>query len=465
MKNFDRKIFFGILFITLIFLPLLVSSMYSLFRVIKTQKVIEKYTEQLIIAGDLRRLKTYQISLIPIYVFKGDREILKEINKNNVIFSDLLNSFEKMADDDINKKIISDIKSTHIELSELRLPTIRKNHINSDKKLVQEYIRNITAPKSALIRGDLNKIVKRVSELYELEKENNIFASQNIIKTLLLTTLLTIILVALMWNLLLKTLKEKKIHDKNAEIAAKREKEISNARKETVEVVAHDLKNPLSSILMTTQLIMNKIKTGSIEDIRLQETTHLDRILKSAQSMTKLIEDLLDHSRIESNSLVLVKKHCNIESMIEILCSRFDPIIKTNDLIFEYNIQKNLPDLFVDEGRIEQVVTNILGNAIKFTPPFGLIKISAHEGPKDIIISISDTGAGMSREQISHIFERYWQVRETAAQGTGLGLAISSAIAKAHGGKIVVESKINKGSTFSLILPRPTGQFMSTQKP
>ncbi|MEA9356288.1 ATP-binding protein [Bacteriovorax sp. PP10] len=465
MKNFDRKIYFGLIFITLIFLPALASSIYSLHKVINTQKIIEKYTEQLIVSGDLRRLKNYQLSLIPIYVLKGDPDILNEINKNNETFTQLLQDFEKMSEDITTKKILTDIKTTHLELSDLQLPTIRKNHISYDKKEINEYIKNITAPKSRLIMANLNKIVKRVSDQYEHEKQDNTFASQNIMKTLLVTILLTIVLVALTLNLLLKTLREKKIHDKISEQVAKKEKELSNARKETIEVVAHDLKNPLSSIIMTAHLITNKVKKQNTKEFKHREDNHLDRILKAALSMKKLIEELLDHSRIESNSLVLVKKRCNLETLLETLSSRFEPIFKTNELHFEQKIQKNLAYLFIDEGRIEQVITNIIGNAVKFTPRSGFIKLEAYENKNDIVISVSDTGPGINNNEIPYIFERYWQARKTAAQGTGLGLAISSSIAKAHGGKITVQSEINKGSTFSLILPNSKNLFELTQIP
>lgn len=460
-KSFDKKIILGIVIISLAFMPVLGSSIFSLYKVIKTQKVIEAYTEQLVMAGDLRRLKTYQLKLLPIYLLKGDRNILNEIEANNENFSNTLQSFRALTENESNKEILTNIETIHNEIAALRLPTIKRNHQNADDKMVKQYIQNITSPKSIIITSDLNKIIKNVSDAYEMERQKNNFASLQFFRTLILASGMTILLVILIGRIIYKIIDRKKRNDKKLEAAAIKERGISTARKETLEVVAHDLKNPLSSIMISSQLLLKNppASTGNFD----KNVSHVERILKSAHSMKRLIEDLLDHSKIESGNLSLSRRNNDLGVLLKTLYSRFEPLFKQKNIRTELNIHIGIPVVYIDEKRIEQVITNFISNSIKFTPPNGLIKIAAFYQAQSVHVIVSDSGSGMSKEQMSHIFERYWQVPETASKGTGLGLSISTAIAKAHGGSIAVESELKKGATFSLILPFDSNREFATQ--
>lgn len=451
MKGFDRKLFFGVIFIVLLFLPVLGTSIYSLNKVIAAQKKIEKYAEQLVVANDLRREKIQQISLMPIYVLRGDEAILKEMNRSTVLFVHTATKLQDMTDDPKTKKLLETIKEEQKNMSALVQPGIQMKRDGVDTEKINAYFGETTEPKTLSIMNGIEKVVNNITDDYEAEKSNNDLMSHNILTTLAFATALSILLSLLVGALLMKLIKQKKVYDNANEILTKRERELSNARKETVEVVAHDLKNPLSSILMGTQLHIRREKLNPEKNE--ESLKALERTMRSAESMKRLIDDLLDHAKIESGTLVLDKKVCNLTELLHLLCGRFEPILNNKKINFHCSISASLPTIKIDGGRIEQVISNIMGNAIKFTPEYGTIKMTAETRDNNIYIAVTDNGPGMSKEQTTHIFERYWQVSETAKKGTGLGLAISKAIILAHGGKIKVKSELGVGSTFSMLIP------------
>jgi signal transduction histidine kinase len=117
-----------------------------------------------------------------------------------------------------------------------------------------------------------------------------------------------------------------------------------------------------------------------------------------------------------------------------------------------------VPPVSVDAGRILQLLSNLVANAVKFTQAGGTVTVSAASVGDDVVLSVTDTGPGISEEHLSHVFERYWHARRTTgARGSGLGLAIAKGIADAHGGRLSVESAVGRGSTFSVTLPAVRG--------
>jgi signal transduction histidine kinase len=454
MKSFDRKLFTGIVLIVLLFLPVLISAIFSLNKVIVAQKKIGQYAEQLLVAGDLRRLKVHQMSLLPIFVLRGDESILKEITHTTEEFVNITLKLQSMTNDQRNKDLLTQIREEQKGMRALAMPGIQMKLNGASTNDVNNFFGKVTGPRTMMIMDTIDKIVKNINNDYEKEKTNNEITSRTIIRSLIFASALSILISLLVGYLLLKMIQQKKSHDKNLELLSKRERELSNARKETLEVVAHDLKNPLASILMSTQMILRR----GVD--RPENMLNLERILKSSESMKRLIDDLLDHSKIESGSFTLDKRECDVENLLKTLALRFEPIVAEKNIKLVCDTSAYLPNVAIDEGRIEQVIANFLQNAVKFTAHHGVIKISAKIQADHMSISVSDTGVGMTKEQAEHVFERYWQVRETASLGTGLGLAISKSIVHAHGGSIKVKSELGKGSTFSLHLPVVLPEFV-----
>lgn len=217
------------------------------------------------------------------------------------------------------------------------------------------------------------------------------------------------------------------------------------AREELLSIVSHDLKNPLSSILINSQLI-NRLINSENEKVR----SLIDKIGRSAKVMNNLIEDILNVTKLEANRFTLDLTPRKISEVISEVVEILSPLAKEKSIQIEEDLDEKI-ELKLDHGRILQVISNILGNAIKFTPKYGRISITAKKHEEGVLVSISDTGPGIPKENLVHVFDRYWQAKQTSRMGTGLGLAIAKEIISAHNGRIWVESELGKGSTFSFI--------------
>jgi signal transduction histidine kinase len=225
-------------------------------------------------------------------------------------------------------------------------------------------------------------------------------------------------------------------------------------REEFLAIVSHDLRNPLNHISMAAQnLSEDAAEPQNVKEIAAS-------IKRSAGEMLRLIEDLLDIERIAAGKLVLhYEEHDVCEIITEVVGDfKRDAAAKGITLIAEPEAECN--DVICDRGRVQQVLSNLIGNAIKFTPAKGEICVScARTGPegKDVQVSVSDTGAGIAPEKIESIFQRFSQINSQDRRGIGLGLYIAKMMVEEHPGRIWVESKLGEGSTFHFTLPVRSG--------
>ncbi|MDD4976096.1 MAG: PAS domain-containing sensor histidine kinase [Bacteriovorax sp.] len=231
-------------------------------------------------------------------------------------------------------------------------------------------------------------------------------------------------------------------------------------REEVLAIVSHDLKNPLTVVgLMAQQL--KRIKQFDFN----QPNEFANRIQRAVDQMEMLIGDLLDFAKIQGGTFLIEKLRERpidvISPVIELLSTRLEA--KGQNL--EIDISPSLPDIACEARRINQVLSNLLGNAIKFTPNGGTIRVTAREAIDEIIISVSDTGPGIPPEQLPKIFDLYWQAQGTKHLGTGLGLSIAKGIVEAHGAKIWVESQVGKGSSFFFTIPLATAETKTRHIP
>lgn len=219
-------------------------------------------------------------------------------------------------------------------------------------------------------------------------------------------------------------------------------------REEVLAVVSHDLKNPLTTIGIVTQLWKKVPPEDSI-----RQSEMITRINRSAEQMSSLIAALLDFSKIQSGTLLL---DCRAEDLRQVLSRALDSFrvqAEAKRIGLEMSMSPDIPLVLCDRHRIDQVLDNLLSNALKFTPEGGRIRVSATRSDDGVRISVSDTGPGIQPEHLSKIFQRYWQAEKTRGVGSGLGLSIAKGIVEAHGGKIGVESTSGAGATFYFTLP------------
>ncbi len=224
--------------------------------------------------------------------------------------------------------------------------------------------------------------------------------------------------------------------------------EAVRAREDLLAGVAHDLRTPLGNILLSTAVLLKPPERTASENRK-----HLERIQRSAQRLERMITDLLDASTMEGGHFAVDRRRLELPPILAQALESCRPLAMTMGLKVVSEIAPDLPAIRADAARIEQVLDNLLGNAIKFTPSGGSVSLRARRAGVMVCVTVTDTGAGIPRAELPHLFDRFWQARHSARMGVGLGLFLVKGIVQAHGGEICVESEVGGGSTFSFTLP------------
>ncbi|MBC3955161.1 ATP-binding protein [Pseudomonas triticifolii] len=231
-----------------------------------------------------------------------------------------------------------------------------------------------------------------------------------------------------------------------------REQQAVRARDELVAVVSHDLRNPMTVISMLCGMMQKSFSSDGPHTSR-RISSAIDTMQQAASRMNVLLEDLLDTSKIEAGRYTITPQPLEVSQIFEEAYSLLAPLAMDKSIEISFDAE---PDLKVkaDPERLFQVLSNLIGNAIKFTPKLGKIGVAAMSSGEEIVFTVRDSGEGIPPEQLPHIFERYWTVKEGNPSGTGLGLYISQGIIKAHGGVLAAESEVGHGSEFRFTVPR-----------
>lgn len=230
-------------------------------------------------------------------------------------------------------------------------------------------------------------------------------------------------------------------------------------REDILAVVSHDLKNPLTAIKLIGQTLKLLEAPDKATCDRLAT-----KIENSARQMQVLIGDLLDFAKIESGTFSVSQKSESLMNAVRETVESMQVQAEAKQQSLICDLLKDLPRVNIDLPRIAQVMSNLVGNALKFTPAGGRITISAKARRFDVLVSVSDTGSGIPAENLTKIFDRFWQAETTKNKGSGLGLSIAKGIVQAHGGKIWAESRIGIGTTINFTLPLSAEAFGDSDK-
>ncbi len=217
---------------------------------------------------------------------------------------------------------------------------------------------------------------------------------------------------------------------------------------EVLSIVSHDLRSPLATISMAASVLDDLTRPA-------EERCQMVRMVKRAtERMERLVRDMLEVTRLDSGRTLPIDARCvDVIPALREACEAQGPVAAAAGLAIACEVPDTLPAARVDCDRLQQVVCNLVGNAMKFTPPGGRIRVAAQAASEEIEVSVEDNGTGMSEAELERIFEPYWQAQRTASLGAGLGLKIAKGIVEAHGGRIWAESAPGRGTTFHFTLP------------
>lgn len=232
------------------------------------------------------------------------------------------------------------------------------------------------------------------------------------------------------------------------------------AREEALAVVAHDLRNPLHAVTVGVGMLLPRIAEPSLR-------RPVERIQRSAQRMERLLQDLLDIHAIEGGHFTVNRGEVPVTALILTALESQQSVAGQTSVIINTDVAPALPAIDADEERVLQVLENLVGNALKFTPPGGVVTVGAARAPDPawVAFSVRDTGPGITEEHLPRIFDRFFQAQSSDRRGSGLGLAICRAIVEAHGGRIWAESQPGKGAAFFFTLPTAADPMEATPLP
>ena len=224
---------------------------------------------------------------------------------------------------------------------------------------------------------------------------------------------------------------------------------LQTMRREMIGNISHEFRTPLAGI----KAMVETLQDGAINEPEPAQN-FLSRIDSEVDRMVQLVAELAELSRIETGKAELKVTSLELNTLLEEVISELKPQIERQNLTLETALATDLPTITADKDRLRQVMINLIHNAIKFNRPGGDIKITSRLFGDTVAVEIADTGVGIARENLHHIFERFYKAdRARTGRGSGIGLAIVKHVVEAHGGNIRVESEEGRGSTFILSLP------------
>lgn len=220
------------------------------------------------------------------------------------------------------------------------------------------------------------------------------------------------------------------------------------ARDEVLAVVSHDLRNPLSTISLSASLLLDEST-----ERRAQPSRFLGVIKRSADQASTMIKNLLDVSSIEAGHFSVNRSREDVAALMHQAHEFLAPLAEKKSIRLEWDVPNEHLIASADANQLHRVFSNLVGNAIKFTPDGGVVSVRAEEMDGELRFSVTDNGPGIAADQLPHVFDRFWQGRQGDRRGAGLGLSIVRGIVEAHGGRIWVESRPGAGSSFYFTVP------------
>jgi PAS domain S-box-containing protein len=246
--------------------------------------------------------------------------------------------------------------------------------------------------------------------------------------------------------------RELQVTQSTLEAANERLRQLDMARSRFLNTAAHDLRIPVTIVNGYCSLLQE----SGTDNLTGQQREFLGAAVESSDRLVDLIDNMLDLARFEAGKMLLDIDARDLQAVVASVCRNFKPLMAKNELEFAVEIPASPCPAAFDEEKIERVLVNLLGNAVKFTPAGGRVRVSLSESEGEVWVCVEDTGRGIPGERIPELFDEFSQLDPgDSSRGSGLGLSICKKIIDSHQGRIWVESALDQGSRFSFSLPKP----------
>ncbi|OFZ53323.1 MAG: hypothetical protein A2428_10270 [Bdellovibrionales bacterium RIFOXYC1_FULL_54_43] len=421
-----------------------ITSVYALRLVVRTTDVaIFDYSQEVIQAESTNALAESMIASSRGYLLSGQNAFLKKTQAKRTEFLAMLDKLPVLVRTEEGKRLVKQIAAAAREyLSAVdRVLLERQGTSLPSLSLLNSFEAELQPRREQLSIA----IAQFVSHKQELLARARIASKQTSARAILLVVIiagvaisLTIALAILLTRTLTKLYRE-------AQIALR-------VREDVLAIVSHDLKNPLAAMLLNIKVLTKLIRDNS----GVQEFKRPVALLQASVSrMSRLIADLLDASRLEAGQFPIGSNVHVAAAIVKDALATIEPMAAEKSVQIDADLRDTETQVMCDHERIVQVLSNLIGNALKFTPRGGKVVIRTFPMDNVVRFTVSDTGPGIPEDQLRSIFDRYKQARsQDRTKGSGLGLFIVRGILRAHGTDIDVKSTLGKGSTFEFTLPR-----------
>jgi signal transduction histidine kinase len=410
----------------------------------RKDEVARGYAEDLSAIERLRYRSEQLVATSRGYLLTGDRKYLEHFANARWAFEQTLLSLETDRFDD-DQEFLQRIASSGKYYAKLAEAAAKRRGESKDPALVIPYFEDVVGPARELLEGRLDEFLRHERTTFAdafARSRQNAWEAEIIVGA---TTAIALLLSAWLAVAVLRRLTQQFRREQEAAEAARR---AAAGREEVLAVVSHDLQNPLVAILLGSSRVQRQLPREA-EALR----PRIDAIYRAGRRMQHLIEDLLDAARIDAGKLALERERCEVSSLIAEVGELFEAKAAAAGVRLREQVPVEATIAWLDRERLLQVLSNLVGNALSFTPDGGEVTVCLERDDGALRFSVADTGTGIAPDDLPRLFDRHWQARRSARNGMGLGLYISRSIVEAHGGKITVTSKVGQGSTFMFTIP------------
>jgi signal transduction histidine kinase len=407
------------------------------------ERILTTYADDLMNAAGVQTAAERLVAAGRGYLLTSGPQLLTRVQNARARLDAHLDALDREEATPIERDLSRSVRQSATRYEERLDELIRKTPAIEDRISLARVLRDELLP----LREELDAAVEALAaNKQRLQREARERTAQVARKTVNATAWLGIVSLAaslgLAWRF---TRRLDEIYRRERD-SSRRAADALAAKEEILRIVAHDLRSPLTSISLRASLLAR----GHQADQSIAAPAAA--IGATCERMAGLIDGLVQAATIESGRLSLHLERCRVAEVVAAVVEMFGPAARQGEVRLEPRVEASDMPLIADRGRIIQALSNLVGNAVKFTPPGGRVVVGAKATDGSITFVISDSGRGIAPDDVPRVFERFW-TKDSASRGSGLGLYIAKGIVEAHGGHISVESRLGEGTTFKFELP------------